>query len=101
MNSDSLRKSLFASLAAFVLLPAGYGLAEQPKPPPPASPTAASDIADFFGQVGDQIYEDCIFELSEEQLEVQQALIGAYIKHGASSALARQLAVKQIQPPKL
>jgi hypothetical protein len=51
--------------------------------------------------VGDQIYEDCIFELSEEQLEVQHALIEAYIKQGADHVLARQLAVKQIQPPKL
>jgi hypothetical protein len=58
-------------------------------------------MADFFGQVGDQIYEDCIFELSQEQREVQQALIEAYIKQGASNALARQLAVKQIHPPKL
>lgn len=58
-------------------------------------------MADFFRQVGDQIYEDCIFELSQEQLEIQQALIQAYIKQGAPSALARQLAVKQIRPPRL
>jgi hypothetical protein len=32
---------------------------------------------------------------------VQQALIDAYVKHGATSALARQLAARQIQPPKL
>ncbi len=76
-------------------------LAEQPPVPAAGSARAAGDIADFFRQVGDQIYEDCIFELSQEQLEVQQALIGAYIKQGASSALARQLAVKQIRPPKL
>ena len=56
-------------------------------------------IADIFSQVGDQIYEDCIFELSQEQIDVQQALIQAYIEQGASSAVARQLAVKQIQPP--
>src|SRR6185295_2144624 len=66
-----------------------------------AAAAAADQIADFFDKVGDQIYEDCIFELSEEQIEVQQALIQAYIKHGASSADARRLAVQQIEPPKL
>lgn len=76
--------------------------AKSPAPAPAGDPSAAaSDMASFFSQVGDQIYEDCIFELSEEQLEVQQALIGAYIRHGASSSLARQLAVRQIQPPQL
>jgi hypothetical protein len=65
------------------------------------SAAAAASIADFFGQVGDRIYAHCIFELSEEQLEVQQALIGAYIKQGADSTLARKLAVKQIRPPEL
>jgi hypothetical protein len=88
------------ALAALVLLPIGAGVAEQPKPPAVGGASAADNIADFFGQVGDQIY-DCIFELSEEQLEVQQALIQAYIKQGAPSTLARQLAVKQIQPPTL
>ena len=97
MNSDRLRKSLLALAAALVLLPAGHSLAQQPRAPA----TAAGDIADFFSQVGDQIYEDCIFELSQEQLEVQQSLIKAYIKQGAPSSLARQLAVKQIQPPQL
>ena len=101
MNNDRFRKSLFASVATLVLLPAGHSLAQQPKTPAAGSATAAGDIADFFRQVGDQIYEHCIFELSQEQLEVQQALIEAYIKQGASSSLARQLAVKQIQPPKL
>ena len=83
------------------LLPADHGLAQQPKTPSAGSATAADDIANFFGQVGNQIYEHCIFELSQEQLEVQQALIQAYIKQGASNSLARQLAVKQIQPPQL
>jgi hypothetical protein len=69
--------------------------------PAAGSASAAGDIANFFRQVGDQIYEYCIFELSEEQLEVQEALIEAYIKQGASGSLARQLAVKQIHPPKL
>ena len=101
MNSATLRKSLLALAAALVLLPAGHSLAQQPRAPAADPATAAGDIADFFSQVGDKIYEDCIFELSQEQLEVQQALIKAYIKQGAPSSLARQLAVKQIQPPQL
>ena len=101
MNGEMLRMSLFALVATLVLLPAGYVLAQDPKPPTAAPATAADNIADFFSQVGDQIYDDCIFELSQEQLEVQQALIKAYIKQGAPSSLARQLAVKQIQPPQL
>jgi len=101
MNNDGLRKALLASMASVALLLSGHSLAQQPKAPPADSATAAGDIADFFSQVGDQIYEDCIFELSQEQLEVQDALIKAYIKQGAGSSLARQLAVKQIQPPKL
>jgi hypothetical protein len=101
MNEGRFRRSLFAWVAALLVLPAGYGLAQQSKTPAAGSAAAAGDMADFFRQVGDQIYEDCIFELSQEQLEVQQALIGAYIKQGASSSLARQLAVKQIHPPKL
>jgi hypothetical protein len=94
---------LFALAATLVLLPAGYCLAQQPKAPAadPASAAAAGDIANFFREVGDHIYEYCIFELSQEQLEVQQALIEAYIKQGASNSLARQLAVKQIHPPHL
>ena len=90
-----------ALAAAFVLLPASHSLAQQPRAPAADPAAAAGDIADFFSQVGDQIYEDCIFELSQEQLEVQQSLIKAYIKQGAPSSLARQLAVKQIQPPTL
>ena len=101
MNCSRFARSLIAALAIFVLLPAGSSLAQQPKEPAAGPATAASDIADFFSQVGDQIYEDCIFELSQEQLEVQQALIAAYIKKGATSSLARKLAVKQIQPPQL
>jgi len=92
--------------SALLLLATGQGMAQQTTAPaalpaggPP--PTAAADIANFFSQVGNRIYEYCIFELSEEQLEVQHALIEAYIKQGATSALARQLAIKQIQPPEL
>ncbi|MET0568265.1 MAG: DUF2778 domain-containing protein [Hyphomicrobiaceae bacterium] len=83
-------------------MPAGQSLGQDRTAPASGAAAVASDVADFFGQVGDQIYEeDCIFELSPEQLEVQQALIQAYIKQGASSSLARQLAVKQIHPPTL
>ena len=69
--------------------------------PPRDSAAAAAQIADFFGKMGDQIYEDCIFDLSEEQVEVQTALIEAYVEQGASPLAARKLAVRQIQPPKL
>jgi hypothetical protein len=102
MNKDRSRRSLFALVATLAALCANYGLAEQSRPSTTGSAAAASEIADFFSQIGDQIYEgDCIFELSQEQLEVQQALIEAYIKQGAPDSLARQLAVKQIQPPRL
>jgi hypothetical protein len=100
-HTDRIRRTVLASVAGLLLLPAEYGQAQQSKPVSAGSAAAAGQIADIFSQVGDQIYEDCIFELSEEQVEVQHALIGAYVKQGASSVLARQLAVKQIQPPKL
>lgn len=58
-------------------------------------------MADFFSRIGDQIYDDCIYDLSQEQIEVQQALIEAYTQQGATHAQARKLAVKQIRPPKL
>lgn len=73
----------------------------QAKPDPLEPASAAHEMADVFSQIGGQIYEDCIFELSEEQMEVQQALIQAYVRLGADSVLARQLAVKQIRPPRL
>ncbi len=88
---------LLVLAAAGMLLTASSGRAQQP--PNPAE--AAGQIADFFGKVGDQIYENCIFELSDEQIEIQHALVKAYIEHGASGASARKLAAKQIQPPKL
>src|SRR5262245_42509883 len=100
MTGANIRSLLFAGLAALCSATVD-GLAQDPKSPGATSATAAGDIANFFGEVGDQIYEDCIFELSQEQVEVQQALIEAYIKQGATHVLARQLAVKQIQPPKL
>ncbi len=94
---DQMRRTLLACAASLLLLPCGQGQAQTSSD----AAAAADDIANFFSQVGDQIYEDCIFELSPEQVEVQHALVTAYIENGASSALARQLAVKQIQPPKL
>lgn len=77
--------------------------AEAPIPAgdPGAAAAAANEIADIFSKVGDQIYEECIFDLSEEQIAVQAALIQTYVMKGASSAVARQLAATQIQPPKL
>ena len=101
---DRLRRVLLVSATSLLLLPSAYSQAQQPEKTDTGSAAAAAaadQIADFFSQVGDQIYEDCIFELSQEQIDVQQALIQAYIKQGADSAVARQLAVKQIQPPKL
>jgi hypothetical protein len=95
-----LRWTLLASVASLFLLPSANSLAQQTRDSD-ASAAAAHQIANFFGTIGDQIYEDCIFELSPEQVEVQTALIQAYINAGASSALARRLAVKQIHPPKL
>jgi hypothetical protein len=92
---------LASALGLLCLWPADGSLAQQAKKAAGGSAEAAAKIADIFSQVGDQIYEDCIFELSQEQLDVQQALIQAYIQQGADGALARQLAVKQIQPPKL
>lgn len=94
--------ALLGAVAALLLM-TNYGHAQQPAKADAkaAAGMAAGQIADFFSQVGDQIYEDCIFELSQEQIEVQQALILAYIKAGASSSVARRLAVKQIQPPKV
>jgi hypothetical protein len=100
---DQIRRTVLACAASLLLLPSGHALA-QPSPDTDAGAAAAAaadQIADFFSKVGDQIYEDCIFELSPEQVQVQHALINAYIENGADSALARQLAVKQIQPPQL
>jgi hypothetical protein len=65
------------------------------------SSAAAGQIADFFSTVGDQIYEECIFELSQEQIDVQHELIEAYIQKGAAGLVARRLAAQQIQTPKL
>jgi hypothetical protein len=95
----ALRGTALAWLASLLLLPADYSLAQQSRNT--GAQSAADQIADLFSKVGDQIYEDCIFDLSPEQIEVQNALAQAYIEQGASSSVARQLAVKQIRPPKL
>ncbi len=97
---DGLKSAVLATVTGLLLLPAHAVLAQQSKSSDAGS-RAAHQIADFFSNVGDQIYEDCIFELSPEQLEVQSALIEAYVTQGASSAMARRLAVKQISPPEL
>ncbi|MFM9848099.1 MAG: DUF2778 domain-containing protein [Hyphomicrobiaceae bacterium] len=100
LRLDRWRRGLIA--AALLLLLVQHVSAQQQSDAPIAdSATAADHIANAFSQLGDQIYDECIFELSEEQLEVQQALIQAYVARGASSTFARQLAVKQIQPPRL
>ena len=101
MKNAGLRTWLVVSAAIVAVLPLHRGLAEQPKASGAGAAAAAGNMADFFSQVVNEIYEDCIFELSEEQIEVQQALIQAYIKQGATSVAARKLAVKQIEPPKL
>jgi hypothetical protein len=90
-----IRRTVLASVLSLFLLPADDGLAQVD------AGSAADQIANFFSKVGDQIYEDCIFELSEEQVEVQYALIEAYVRQGASSSVARRLAVAQIHPPEL
>ncbi len=95
------RRTALASLASALLLFSDFGQAQQAPSPGPRPAPAADQIANFFGTIGDQIYEECIFELSQEQIDVQQALVHAYIQKGASALVARQLAVKQIQPPKL
>lgn len=96
------RSALLALAIGLSMLMPGHANAQQsPKADPGGAAEAAGQIADFFSKVGDDIYDDCIFELSPEQIEVQQALIKAYIAKGASSIVARRLAVQQIHPPKL
>jgi hypothetical protein len=96
-----IREALLAVLTSLLLVPCVYAQAPPSGNTGAGTAEAAAQIADIFSKIGDQIYEDCIFELSPEQIDVQHALIQAYVAHGASSAAARQLAVKQIQPPKL
>jgi hypothetical protein len=92
---------VLASAASLFLLPGAQGLAQQAAPPEAGSAAAAAQIADIFSKVGDQLFEECIFELSDEQVEAQAALIQAYIDHGIDSAVARRVAAAQIHPPKL
>ena len=66
-----------AALAVGLTLHAGDALAQRAGPANSAA--AAGEIADFFGQLGDRIFKDCIFELSDEQIQVQQALVDAVV----------------------
>ena len=106
-NVTTGRTTCFAALAAAVLfaLAASPGVAQDAVvsdavPSLPAG-AAADAIADVFSKVGDQLYEDCIFELSEEQVAIQAALVLSYVERGATGQVARRLAATQIQPPKL
>jgi hypothetical protein len=106
-NVTTGRTTSFAALAAAVLLAfaASPGVAQDAVvsdavPSLPAG-AAADAIADVFSKVGDQLYEDCIFELSEEQVAIQAALVLSYVERGATGQVARRLAATQIQPPKL
>ncbi len=96
-----LRKAILAATASLLALSWGQCLAQSKGKTSAETAAAAAQLADIFSKIGDQLYEECIFELSPEQIMVQQALIQAYVDKGASSTVARQLAVKQIQPPKL
>lgn len=99
--TDMARRAMLASAAGIFIWPLDYGLAEPSKKTDGGTAAAAGAIADVFSRVGDELYENCIFELSQEQIDVQAALIRAYIQQGATSAVARRLAATQIQPPKL
>ncbi len=87
--------------AGLFLLGSIVSHAEDRKPTAKAAPSAADAIANAFSTIGDQIYEECVFELSEEQIQVQLALTQAYVDKGADASVARRLAATQIQPPKL
>ena len=87
-----------AALTGLLLLPAPAlspsAMAQQlpdfgAGPSPGGGPMGADELADIFSKVGDQLYEDCIFELSQEQVLVQYALVQAYVAKGASGAAAR------------
>jgi hypothetical protein len=92
---------VLASVTSLLLLPSDYGLAEQLTKTDAGTAAAAGQIAEIFSAVGDEIYENCIFELSQEQIDVQHALVQAYMQQGASGSAARRLAATQIQRPKL
>ena len=63
---DGFRRTVLTALATLLLLPSGTCLAQQSKGTGAGTAEAAAKIADIFSKVGDQIYEDCIFELSPE-----------------------------------
>jgi hypothetical protein len=98
---SSFRVAAYAAATSLMLVTAHAQQEPLEAGPSAAAAEAADQIADIFSKVGDQLYEDCIFELSEEQVEVQAALIVSYMQQGASGAVARRLAAQQIQPPKL
>jgi hypothetical protein len=98
--------SFFLSSALSAFLGSAQAQAQEPPDfgagePGAGAGMAAGELADIFSKVGDQLLEDCIFELSEEQVMVQYALVQAYVARGASGTIARRLAAAQIQPPKL
>lgn len=99
---DRARPFILGTLVVLQLLGSmPRGQAQQPAGPSAQPETAADQIADVFSKVGDQLFDDCVFELSQEQIDVQAALVQAYIEQGATGAAARRLAATQIQPPKL
>lgn len=98
----NIRKFILPSLASVLMLCSTEdGRAQQPARSTAGANAAADQLADIFSKVGDQLFEECIFELSQEQIEVQAALVQAYLQQGATDAVARRLAATQIQPPKL
>ena len=92
----TLRTMVLPSAMGIFLLPLADGRAEQSPRFDGGPPSTANSIADVFSQVGDEIYQNCVFELSEEQIAVQHALIRAYIQQGATGSKARRLAAAQI-----
>lgn len=92
-------RTIVLAVAGCALMSSGATYAQQA--PSGKASSHAHEIADVFSRMGDQLYEECIFDLSDEQLSVQDALIQSYIEKGATSATARKLAASQIQPPKV
>ncbi len=97
-RKGSTWKAAAIVLAAVFASHSGTSLAQTT--PSVSSAETAARMADFFGSIGDQIFKECLFELSDEQIDVQQALVQAYIARGGSPQAARELAAKQIQAPK-
>lgn len=97
----TLGRTVLPLTMGIFLLPSAYGRAEQSPRVDAGPPSTADSIADVFSQVGDEIYANCVFELSEEQMAVQRALIIAYMRQGATGTKARRLAATQIQVPKV